>query len=425
MKVFLKYIILLLFVFSTQLSFADEQRFPKPEFETGYEQPNVDVPEPRPLSLEYLDVLILILVLSLSAYFIHKKRSRKGILWLSIFSLLYFGFYRVGCICSVGSIQNMALSFFNDSYAVSWTVIAFFTIPLLFTLFFGRVFCGSVCPLGVIQDLLIIKPISVPKWVQKGLGLFPYIYLGLAVLYAATGTDFIICRFDPYVGIFRMGAAFHMVVIGASFLLIGLFVARPYCRFVCPYGVLLNWMSRISSKHLTITPSKCIQCNLCEHSCPFDAIDKPSTDKEKLNSSKNVTRFVIFAVLIPVWTFLGAYAVSQSYEWLAQAHPDVALAEQLIAHPELVNDSENIDIKTFMASDRTIEELLADANGVVDKFRIGSWILGGFIGLVIGVMLMQQFRFRQRKDFEANKGECFSCARCFDSCPIKDLGESS
>jgi len=314
----------------------------------------------------------------------------------------------------------MALTLFNNGYSISWTVIAFFTIPILFTLFFGRVFCATACPLGVIQDLLIIKPIDVPKWIQKGLGLFPYIYLGLAVLYAATGTDFIICRFDPFVGIFRMGASFHMVVLGVSFLLIGLFVARPYCRFVCPYGVILNWMSRLSMFHLTITPSKCIQCNLCENSCPFDAIDKPSIDKEKLNSRKNIRRFKIAIIMIPFWMLIGGFAFNQSHEFLSRAHPDVHLAEMLIENPSLINNEENIDIKMFTASERTIDMLVEDANIIIDKFNTGSWILGGFIGLIIGLMLMQQFRYKKRIDFEPNSGECFSCARCIDYCPVKE-----
>ena len=138
----------------------------------------------------------------------------------------------------------------------------FFVLPLLSTLFYGRTFCAGVCPLGAIQDLVIVKPISLPKWLNKTLGLIPYVYLSLAVLFAATGTDFIICRYDPFVGIFRMDAKFLMIVLGVAFLLMGMFVGRPYCRFLCPYGVLLSWMSRFSKKHLTITPSECIQCKL-------------------------------------------------------------------------------------------------------------------------------------------------------------------
>ncbi len=90
-----------------------QQRFPKPEFDSGYLQPNPTQPEPRAMALEYFDVLVLLAVLSLASWLAIKKRSRRGLLWLSVFSLIYFGFYRDGCICSIGAIQNVALSIFD------------------------------------------------------------------------------------------------------------------------------------------------------------------------------------------------------------------------------------------------------------------------------------------------------------------------
>jgi NosR/NirI family transcriptional regulator, nitrous oxide reductase regulator len=121
--------------------------------------------------------LILLVVLSLASWLVLKKRSRQGVLWVSVFTLMYFGFYRNGCICSIGAIQNVALSFASPTYTISLTALMFFILPLGFTLFFGRTFCAGACPLGAIQDVVIIKPISLPKWLNKTLGLIPYIYL--------------------------------------------------------------------------------------------------------------------------------------------------------------------------------------------------------------------------------------------------------
>ncbi len=398
-----------------------QQRFPKPEFETGYEQPDTTTPEPRSLDMEYMDVGILTLVILLGAWFVLKKRSRKGLLWLSVFTVFYFGFYRNGCICSVGSIQNLALSLFNEGYSISYTVLAFFLIPLIASLLWGRIFCASACPLGAIQDLLIVKPISLPVWLRKTLGLIPYIYLGFAVLFAATGTDFIICRYDPFVGIFRMGASFHMLVIGISFLLIGMFVARPYCRFFCAYGVLLNWTSRFSSKHLSITPASCIQCKLCDDSCPFDAIDKPVVEKASSHAPENRRRFIIYALMIPLWMVLGGFLLSLSHHYLARANQDVYLAELLIEQPELRQDKNNIDVATFMASGKTMDALVEEAKVVRKRFYTGSWYLGAFLGLVIGMTLLNQVVFRKREDYQPNKGDCFSCGRCMDYCPVKKV----
>lgn len=405
-------------LFTLSLS-AQKQRFPKPEFDTGYTQPSPVTPEPRALALEYFDVLVLLLVLSLATYFAIKKRSRQGILWLSVFSLAYFGFYRNGCICSVGSLQNVALTFTDPNYAISVTALLFFVLPLLFALFFGRVFCAGACPLGAIQDLIIVKPISLPKWLNKTLGLIPYIYLSLAVLFAATGTDFIICRYDPFVGIFRMDAKFHMVVLGIAFLLMGMFVARPYCRFLCPYSVPLSWMSRFSKKHLTITPAACIQCKLCSNSCPFDAIDYPTNEKEVIKSGLGPKRFIIYAVLIPLWIALGVFVGAKSHTFLSKANSTVYLAELLISKPELRKDLDNIDIQTFMSSGKTMQTLVEEAEVIREKFYKGSMMAGGFMGLVIGLTLLNTVVFRKRQDYEPHKGNCFSCARCIDYCPVE------
>ncbi len=415
----IKATLLIILISSFMSSSAQMQRFPKPEFETGYEYPTVEAPEPRSTSLEFIDVGVLLLVMSLAAWFALKRRSRKGILWLSVFSLIYFGFYREGCVCSIGAIQNVALTLFDPSYAISIPIILFFVLPLLFSLLFGRVFCAAACPLGVIQDLVIIKPITIPAWLNKSLGFIPYIYLGLAVLMAATASDFIICRYDPFIGIFRMGAEFSMIILGIAFLLMGLFVARPYCRFLCPYGVLLGWMSKFSKHHISITPSECIQCKLCDHSCPFNVIDEPTEALKPEEKQYNKRRFTLFALLIPVWMLVAGYALSLAHPFISKAHPDVYMAELLITQPEIKNDTNNLDVQTFLASGRTMEQLVDDAKTIRTKYYTGSWILGAFLGLALGLMLMNHFVVRRRTDYTPNRTGCYSCGRCMDYCPVK------
>ena len=155
-------------------------------------------------------------------------------------------------------------------------MVAFFALPLLVTLFFGRTFCAAVCPLGAVQELTAVKSVRVPGWLDQSLGLIPFIYLGAAVLFAATGTAFLICRYDPYVAFFRLNGNANLVLFGMLLLGIGLFVGRPYCRYLCPYGALLGLLSRFSRWHVSIPPDKCINCRLCEDVCPYGAIDPPT-----------------------------------------------------------------------------------------------------------------------------------------------------
>ncbi len=412
-------VILLIYTAALPEDVLAQQRFPAPEFESGYELPDVVTPEPRALANEYADVFLLASFLLFTSWLVIKKRSRKWILWLSVFALLYFGFIRNGCICSVGSLQNMTLSLSDPVYAVSYTVIAFFMLPLIFSLAYGRVFCASACPLGVIQDLVIIRPAKVPLWVQKSLGMFPFVYLALAILYAATGTDFIICRYDPFVGIFRMGAEFHLVILGISFLLIGMFVGRPYCRFVCPYGALLKVTSLFSKRHLSITPAQCIKCRLCEDSCPFGAIEKPTPDKLVSKIKQRSGRFMLYAAVIPLLMLAFGLAFSSSHIFLARAHPDVYLAHLLINEPEVMQDTENLDVQTFLGSDRTMEELVDSAASIQATFRTGTWLAGAFIGLVAGLFIISQYIVRRRTVFEPNRGDCYSCGRCMEYCPVE------
>jgi NosR/NirI family transcriptional regulator, nitrous oxide reductase regulator len=420
MKNWIKISLIFAFLSFSLAGMAQKQRFPKPDFGSGYSQPTPVTPEPRALALEYTDVVVLLIVLSLASWFAIRKRSRRGLLWLSVFTLIYFGFYCNGCICSIGSVQNVVLTLFDPVYAISITTLLFFLLPLIFALYFGRIFCAGACPLGAMQDLLIVKPLPLPEWFRKTLGIIPYVYLTLAVLFAATGTDFIICRYDPFVGIFRMDAKFLMVVLGIAFLLTGMFVARPYCRFLCPYGVLLNWMSRFSKWHLSITPAECIQCKLCSDSCPFDAIDYP-TEKQSKETKWGVNRFLVYALMIPLWIFIGGFAGSKAHTWISKANSTVYLTELLLSKPEVRFDQKNLDVQAFLSSGKSMETLVKEATVIRRKFYTGGWFSGGFIGLVIGMTLLGQVVYRRKTDYQPNKGNCFSCGRCMNYCPVKKV----
>ncbi len=100
------------------------ERFPPPDFESGYAQPQMQQPLARSNLLEFLDVAALVVSLSLATSIGLRARNRRAMVALSLFSLAYFGFYRSGCVCPIGAIQNVALALADPGYVVPLTVMS-------------------------------------------------------------------------------------------------------------------------------------------------------------------------------------------------------------------------------------------------------------------------------------------------------------
>ena len=418
MKVFRTLLVTLaLFTALTGPAFS-EFRFPMPEFESGYQHPQMHLPLPKP-GADLLDMAVLLSALSLTAYAVLKRRSRLAIFMLAIFSVIYLGFWRKGCVCSVGSIQNVLEATINGAQVVPVVVLAFFILPLLFALFFGRVFCASVCPLGALQEIVAIRPIQLSRPLEALLGIIPYAYLGLTVLSVATGAGFLICRYDPFVGFFRLGASFNMFIVGGIFLVAGIFIGRPYCRFFCPYGVLLSWMSRFSKWHVTITPAECVQCRLCEDSCPYGAINPPTPEDRPIPRREGAKRIGVLLSITPIIIAVGTWTGAASHEVLARLHPTVQLAGRIAAEERGVYSDMTVASEAFRSSEKTIPELYQEAQAAVEGFRRPSAWFGAFLGLVVAGKLIAVTTVRHRTDYEADRGACVSCGRCFAYCPVE------
>ena len=396
------------------------EHFPPPDFESGYTRPSPATPVPRQDIYEYVDAIVLVMALGLSSYLVLKKRSRRAIFILMVFSLLYFGFWRKGCVCSVGAIGNIVLSAFDRDYAVPIVVAVFFFLPLVSALFFGRTFCAAVCPLGAIQDLVLLRPVSVPNWLESGLQLFAYIYLGAAVLFAATGSAFVICRYDPFVSFFHLSGNLNILILGVCFLLVGLFVGRPYCRFFCPYGVLLGQLSRLSKWRVTITPDDCVQCRLCEDSCPFGAIREPTGQRRDWLSrdySRGKKTLAFLILLLPALVLLGGWVGFRLKTVTSRMDATVRLAERIYLEENGKAAGTTDASLAFRATGKEIKQLYEDASNIRARFGRGGWLFGGFVGLVVGLKLIGVSVRRRREDYEPDRARCVACGRCFQYCP--------
>jgi ferredoxin len=414
-----KFAMLASVLFSGAAAFA-EQRFPPPDFESGYHLPTAATPPARGFALQYLDVAVLAACLAAALWLIYKRRSRRGLFWLSLFSLAYFGFYRKGCICPIGSPQNIVYGLFNPGYAVPLSVIAFFALPLVVALFAGRAFCAGVCPHGAIQDFFLIKPVKVPPWLEHGLGVIPFLFLGAGLACAATGADFLICRYDPFVPLFRVSGSFFILSAGVAFLLLGMFVGRPYCRFLCPYGALLKLASLVSKWRVRVTPDFCTQCRLCENSCPFGVIREPSAGAvppRLLGVERRRLGWLLVA--LPVLVAAGSWGGSKLSPVAARLHPTVALADR---YRRQQREPVSYGVMTPEALslarvEENPEAVLAAAADLRRRFKLAAILFGAWAGLVLAVKLISLSLRQKRTDYEPDRGACFACARCFVRCP--------
>ena len=247
-------------------------------------------------NLVYLDLGILLLMMMAGIWFVRKNKPAKWLTWLAIFTLVYLGILRGGCICPMGLTSNMVMGILNP-YMISFAGLIMFMAPLIIALFIGRIFCTAGCPLGAVQHLLYRrkKTLRLPEKVNRYLKIAPILVLLATIFFAIKGTLYLACELDPYKPLFFTGKAWFeqgiaavagrpmeprlllsFGIFGWSYLAVtlvaGYWIERPFCRLLCPYSAMLGVISLVSFRRRTIDRAKCTYCNACVKPCPTQAI---------------------------------------------------------------------------------------------------------------------------------------------------------
>ena len=129
--------------------------------------------------------------------------------------------------------------------AAQWAMLLLFLLSILLPLIFGKAYyCAWLCPMGAAQILLgelnkkhklKLAP-ALLQWLQA---LRAAILFG-CLLAIAVGLTFDFADFEAFTLFHPQTAPLAALVIGILSLLLAIWLPRPWCRFLCPLGELLE-----------------------------------------------------------------------------------------------------------------------------------------------------------------------------------------
>ncbi|MBR0779877.1 NosR/NirI family protein [Bradyrhizobium iriomotense] len=210
---------------------------------------------------------------------------RRGYL---AFVLVWLGWYANAQL----SVVNVVT--FTNALVTGFHWEFFLAAPLIFILwaataggllFWGRgPFCGWLCPFGALQELtntaakwLKVPQLTVPWGLHERLWPIKYIiFLGLfgLSLYSVDMAE----RFaevEPFKTaiVLKFSRSWPFVLYAAALLVMGLFVERFFCRYLCPLGAALAIPGRIRTfEWLRRWPECGSPCQRCAKECPVQSI---------------------------------------------------------------------------------------------------------------------------------------------------------
>ena len=136
---------------------------------------------------------------------------------------------------------------------------------VLFALVAGRTFCGNICPVGSLQELAYNIPSK--KMVIQKKEILELVRLAVFVITVIAAVYLIdLMAMTGLYDLFSLTLSAGFVV-AAGLVILSVFLYRPVCRILCPFGVLFSLFAEFSWFRLRRTES-CISCRKCERVCP-------------------------------------------------------------------------------------------------------------------------------------------------------------
>lgn len=212
-------------------------------------------------------------IVGIIAFLSNLSNYRRPLLFLSV---IFLGFYLGGCPEPVGAIFYLL----SNNRGLLLTALILFAIPIAMSFVWGRAFCGWICPLGAVQELIHRSQgmlrcyYGLPSWIDRPLKWVKFLILfGFGYLTWKAGEN-VFSHYEPFKVLFNFTGTTLTISILAVTLLASILTSRPFCRYLCPLGAIFKITAPFSRFKVKLDEESCVECGLCSRGgvCPISAI---------------------------------------------------------------------------------------------------------------------------------------------------------
>jgi len=144
--------------------------------------------------------------------------------------------------------------------------LGLYAASLLLAVFFGRIYCGYVCPMNTLMlptawlsKKLKIQSAKNPKWLEWRFLPWLGLLLSLAAMLLAKRVLQVNLPVLPF-------------WLALSVLVTLRYKPEVFHNLLCPFGPLQKFFGRFARMSRQVAPDACIGCHKCEKACPAKAI---------------------------------------------------------------------------------------------------------------------------------------------------------
>ncbi len=204
-----------------------------------------------------------------------------AVIGILIYLALGYGERTFEAYCPFGGVEALYGLFTTHNYtcALAETNLAMFIGLVVLVVISKKSFCGWICPIGAVSEVLNRIGFKIRKrrhYVKGRLDLFlrllRYPVLILILYFTYKIGDLIFRGYDPFYLVFSgfghgsLGTL--SIILMSGILVASVFIAMPFCRYFCPLGAVQDLLAWAGVTKIHRNAANCTECGLCNEVCP-------------------------------------------------------------------------------------------------------------------------------------------------------------